>query len=169
MAEFNQEYGHKLAWLPWQRPGFELGMMLRRIVQQTPGCDGVVLGGHGLFTWGETQRESYLNTITIIDQLGQFIERHGQRAGHRHFSGAKTQTHEDRERIATEVMPYLRGAVDRHVYRQAGGAGFCELSQRGKACASRDELPRPLYPHQDPANVFEVGSGGQCERNSGTN
>ena len=76
MEEFNQEFGHKLAWLPWQRPGFELGMMLRRIVQETPGCDGVVLGGHGLFTWGDTQRESYLNTITIIDQLGQFIARH---------------------------------------------------------------------------------------------
>src|SRR5216684_1082722 len=61
MEEFNAEFGHTLAWLPWQRPG----------------CDGVVLGGHGLFTWGDTQRESYLNTITIIDQLGQFIERHG--------------------------------------------------------------------------------------------
>ena len=76
MEEFNKEFGHKLAWLPWQRPGFELGMMLKKIVAETPGCDGVVLGGHGLFTWGNTQRESYLNTITIIDQLGQFIERH---------------------------------------------------------------------------------------------
>ena len=77
MQQFNQEFGHNLAWLPWQRPGFELGMMLKKIVKDTPGCDGVVLGGHGLFTWGNTQRESYLNTITIIDQLGQFIERHG--------------------------------------------------------------------------------------------
>ena len=77
MDEFNQEFGHKLAWLPWQRPGFELGMMLRRIVRETPGCDGVVLGGHGLFTWGETQRESYLRIpSTIIDQLGQFIAVH---------------------------------------------------------------------------------------------
>src|SRR6267154_1295789 len=76
MEEFNREFGHKLAWLPWQRPGFELGMMLKKIVAETPGCDGVVLGGHGLFTWGNTQRESYRNTITIIDQLGQFIERH---------------------------------------------------------------------------------------------
>ena len=45
MEEFNTEFGHKLAWLPWQRPGFELGMMLRKIVSETPGCDGVVLGG----------------------------------------------------------------------------------------------------------------------------
>ncbi len=113
MEEFNREFGHRLAWLPWQRPGFELGMMLRRIVADTPGCDGVVLGGHGLFTWGETQRESYRSTITIIDQIGQFIERHGLTPGHKHFSGVKVQSHADRKRIAIEVMPYLRGAVSR--------------------------------------------------------
>ena len=45
MEEFNKEFGHKLAWLPWQRPGFELGLMLKKIVEDTPGCDGVVLGG----------------------------------------------------------------------------------------------------------------------------
>src|SRR5271170_6646336 len=73
MEEFNKEFGHKLVWLPWQRPGFELAMMLKRGVEEVPGCDGVVLGGHGLFTWGQTQRESYLNTITIVDQLGQFV------------------------------------------------------------------------------------------------
>jgi len=113
VQEFNKEFGHKLVWLPWQRPGFELGMMLRRIVEQTPGCDGVVLGGHGLFTWGNTQRESYLNTITIIDQLGQFIERHGSVAGHEHFGGAKVAAREDRAAIALSLMPYLRGAVSR--------------------------------------------------------
>ena len=54
MEEFNRTYSHKLIWLPWQRPGFELAMMLRDAVKQTPDCDGVVLGGHGLFTWGST-------------------------------------------------------------------------------------------------------------------
>ncbi|MDQ2833891.1 MAG: bifunctional rhamnulose-1-phosphate aldolase/short-chain dehydrogenase [Acidobacteriota bacterium] len=113
MEQFNEEFGHRLAWLPWQRPGFELGMMLKKIVEQTPGCDGVVLGGHGLFTWGNTQRESYLNTITIIDQLGQFIERHAEAAGHRHFGGARVTTRDDRAEIAVSLMPYLRGAVSR--------------------------------------------------------
>ncbi len=113
MEEFNEEFGHKLAWLPWQRPGFELGMMLKKIVAETPGCDGVVLGGHGLFTWGQTQRESYLNTITIIDQLGQFIERHGSAEGHRAFGGGKVETREDRREIAAGILPYLRGAVSR--------------------------------------------------------
>ena len=52
LEEFNAQYGRRIAWLPWQRPGFELALMLRDIVAATPGCDGVVLGGHGLFTWG---------------------------------------------------------------------------------------------------------------------
>src|SRR6202042_1479102 len=112
MEEFNKEFGHKLAWLPWQRPGFELGMMLKKIVAETPGCDGVVLGGHGLFTWGDTQHESYLNTITIIDQLGQFIERHAA-AGYKVFGGGKVKAREDRAEIAAAIMPYLRGAVSR--------------------------------------------------------
>jgi rhamnose utilization protein RhaD (predicted bifunctional aldolase and dehydrogenase)/NAD(P)-dependent dehydrogenase (short-subunit alcohol dehydrogenase family) len=115
MDEFNQEFGHKLTWLPWQRPGFELGRMLRNIVQETPGCDGVVLGGHGLFTWGETQRESYLSTITIIDQLGQFIARHAQAANHKHFGGSKVESREPeaRQSIALKIMPHLRGVVSR--------------------------------------------------------
>jgi rhamnose utilization protein RhaD (predicted bifunctional aldolase and dehydrogenase)/NAD(P)-dependent dehydrogenase (short-subunit alcohol dehydrogenase family) len=112
MEEFNKEFGHKLAWLPWQRPGFELGMMLKKIVVETQGCDGVVLGGHGLFTWGNTQRESYLNTITIIDQLGQFIERHAA-TGYKVFGGGKVKAREDRAEIAVAIMPYLRGAVSR--------------------------------------------------------
>ncbi len=111
MAEFNAEFNHTLAWLPWQRPGFELGMMLRRIVEETPGCDGVVLGGHGLFTWGQTQRESYLNTITIIDQIGQFIEAHATRKSNVSFGGARFAHHAERVRIAAALMPAIRGRV----------------------------------------------------------
>jgi rhamnose utilization protein RhaD (predicted bifunctional aldolase and dehydrogenase)/NAD(P)-dependent dehydrogenase (short-subunit alcohol dehydrogenase family) len=113
MEEFNAEFGHKLAWLPWQRPGFELGMMLRKVVSETPGCDGVVLGGHGLFTWGDTQHQCYLNTISIIDQIGQFIERHGARPNYKRFGGAGVSTREDRKQIAARLMPRLRGAVSR--------------------------------------------------------
>jgi rhamnose utilization protein RhaD (predicted bifunctional aldolase and dehydrogenase)/NAD(P)-dependent dehydrogenase (short-subunit alcohol dehydrogenase family) len=111
MDEFNKEFGHHLAWLPWQRPGFELGMMLKKIVADTPGCDGVLLGGHGLFTWGNTQRESYLNTITIIDQIGQFIARHSGTT--KPFGGTKVPVREDRSTAAKQIFPYLRGAVSR--------------------------------------------------------
>lgn len=126
MEEFNKEFGHKLAWLPWQRPGFELGMMLKKIVAETPGCDGVVLGGHGLFTWGDTQRESYLNTIAIIDQLGQFIERHGGVAGHAHFGGGRVKSREDRAEIALAILPHLRGVVSR---KQRWIGSFSDLPQ----------------------------------------
>jgi rhamnose utilization protein RhaD (predicted bifunctional aldolase and dehydrogenase)/NAD(P)-dependent dehydrogenase (short-subunit alcohol dehydrogenase family) len=111
MAEFNREFNHHLVWLPWQRPGFELAMMLKRAVQENPACDGIVLGGHGLFTWGDTQRESYLNTITIIDQLGQFIERHSSKAGIQIFGGQEQPVREDRKTLATQILPFLRGQV----------------------------------------------------------
>ena len=86
-------------------------MMLERAVKEAPGCDGVVLGGHGLFTWGSTQRESYLNTITIIDQIGQFIESHRSKKGGHSFGGPKYKPHQQRQTIATRLMPFLRGSV----------------------------------------------------------
>jgi rhamnose utilization protein RhaD (predicted bifunctional aldolase and dehydrogenase)/NAD(P)-dependent dehydrogenase (short-subunit alcohol dehydrogenase family) len=165
MEEFNEEFGHKLVWLPWQRPGFELGMMLKRIVAETPGCDGVVLGGHGLFTWGDTQRESYVNTITIIDQIGQFIERHGETAGHKHFGGSKFGSHLERERVAADVMPYLRGAVSRKqrwigtftdtesVLQFVNSYSAEQLSHLGTSCPDhfiRTKI-RPMFLKWDPA------------------
>src|SRR6201996_4271934 len=110
MEEFNREFGHRLLWLPWQRPGFELAMMMKHAVEQNRECDGVVLGGHGLFTWGETQRESYLNTITIIDQIGQFVRAHGAKKG-ASFGGAKHTTHTERAALARKLMPKIRGRV----------------------------------------------------------
>jgi len=111
MEEFNQLYGHKLAWIPWQRPGFELGMMLKRVVEQQPDSDGVILGGHGLFTWGETQRDCYLNTITLIDQLTGFIEDHLAKRGGKVFGGSQFEPLSSRESVAFEIMPFLRGRV----------------------------------------------------------
>src|SRR6201985_2909515 len=111
MEEFNARYGHKLVWLPWQRPGFELGMMLKRAVEQQPDSDGVILGGHGLFTWGETQRDCYLNTITLIDQLTGFIEDHLAKRGGKVFGGSQFEALSNREATAFEIMPFLRGRV----------------------------------------------------------
>jgi rhamnose utilization protein RhaD (predicted bifunctional aldolase and dehydrogenase)/NAD(P)-dependent dehydrogenase (short-subunit alcohol dehydrogenase family) len=109
MDEFNREFGHRLVWVPWQRPGFELAMMMKRAVQENPGCDGIVLGGHGLFTWGQTQRACYLSTLTVIDQLGQFIERHGR--GKVRFGGEAQPARADREELAAQIAPFLRGRV----------------------------------------------------------
>jgi rhamnose utilization protein RhaD (predicted bifunctional aldolase and dehydrogenase)/NAD(P)-dependent dehydrogenase (short-subunit alcohol dehydrogenase family) len=111
MEEFNRAYSHKLIWLPWQRPGFELAMMLRDAVKQTPDCDGIVLGGHGLFTWGNTQRECYLNTITVIDQIGQFVSEHLARRGANLFGRNHTAILENHLSLAQEIFPFLRGRV----------------------------------------------------------
>lgn len=111
MDQFNQQFGHKMVWIPWQRPGFELAMMLEQAVKAVPGCDGVVLGGHGLFTWGNTQRESYLSTITIIDEIGQFIESHRAKRKGSSFAGGRYTAHQDRQKIAVKLMPFLRGSV----------------------------------------------------------
>jgi rhamnose utilization protein RhaD (predicted bifunctional aldolase and dehydrogenase)/NAD(P)-dependent dehydrogenase (short-subunit alcohol dehydrogenase family) len=111
MEEFNREFGHSLVWLPWQRPGFELAMMMKRAIAENPGCDGIVLGGHGLFTWGETQRECYLNTLNVIDQIGQFIERHGIAKGESRFGGQVIPERADRKGLAIQIAPFLRGRI----------------------------------------------------------
>jgi rhamnose utilization protein RhaD (predicted bifunctional aldolase and dehydrogenase)/NAD(P)-dependent dehydrogenase (short-subunit alcohol dehydrogenase family) len=135
MAEFNQRFGHRLVWIPWQRPGFELGLMMRRAIEENPGCDGIVLGGHGLFTWGETHRESYLNTITVIDQLGQFVNEHVARKGDGIFGGVLFEAREDRAALALEILPYLRGQVsaNRRVI-----ASYVDLPEVLKFVNSRD-------------------------------
>jgi rhamnose utilization protein RhaD (predicted bifunctional aldolase and dehydrogenase)/NAD(P)-dependent dehydrogenase (short-subunit alcohol dehydrogenase family) len=111
MEEFNRRFGHHLVWLPWQRPGFELAMMLRRAVEHSPECDGMVLGGHGLFTWGETQRQCYVNTITVIDHLGQFVAEFLDQVGAKLFGGAAVETLPGARDLAANIFPYLRGRV----------------------------------------------------------
>ena len=109
MEEFNSEFGHSLVWIPWQRPGFELGLMMRKAVEENPGCDGIVLGGHGLFTWGLTQRECYTNTLTVIDQIGQFIQAHAKSSVR--FGGEAVPERSNRNELAIQIAPYLRGRV----------------------------------------------------------
>ena len=111
MEEFNRQFEHRLIWLPWQRPGFELAMMLRQAVSANKGCDGVVLGGHGLFTWGATQRECYSNTLTIIDQLGQFIVKHVEEMGKVLFGGTISAALENQHELALDIFPFIRGRV----------------------------------------------------------
>ena len=111
LDEFNARYGRHIAWVPWQRPGFELALMLRRAVTETPGCDGIILGGHGLFTWGTSQRECYLNSVTTIDQMGQFIADHRERAGRPAFGGPAVTATIDRTATALALLPFLRGVV----------------------------------------------------------
>src|SRR5689334_21905381 len=103
LEEFNARYGRRIAWIPWQRPGFELALMLRRAVDESHGCDGMVLGSHGLFTWGGTQQECYANSIRTIDEMGEFVDDHQLRArarGQALFGGLSVAAAVDRDAVA---------------------------------------------------------------------
>jgi rhamnose utilization protein RhaD (predicted bifunctional aldolase and dehydrogenase)/NAD(P)-dependent dehydrogenase (short-subunit alcohol dehydrogenase family) len=110
LEEFNRQFGHKIVWVPWQRPGFELALLIEKAVKDNPGCDGLILGSHGLFTWGRTQRECYLNSILTIDHMGEFIQQHQQKRGVL-FGGLQHEPRPDRRAIAATILPALRGAM----------------------------------------------------------
>jgi rhamnose utilization protein RhaD (predicted bifunctional aldolase and dehydrogenase)/NAD(P)-dependent dehydrogenase (short-subunit alcohol dehydrogenase family) len=109
LDEFNRRFNRALIWLPWQRPGFELAMMLRRAVEDRPGAEGIVLASHGLFTWGSTSRQCYLNTSAIIDELGTFVLEH--QAAMAPFGGWRFAARGDRYDLAASILPFLRGRL----------------------------------------------------------
>src|SRR5438270_13765895 len=84
--------------------------MIERAVKENRGAEGLILGGHGLFTWGTTQRECYLNSVHTIDQMGEFIQRHQAKKGS-FFGAIENAPVQDRQKIAAEILPALRGAV----------------------------------------------------------
>ena len=166
LEEFNRRYQRKMAWLPWQRPGFELGMMLRQAVETHPGCDGIVLGSHGLFTWGDTQEQCYENSIRTIDQMGEFIQEHPGKA---QFGGAAVAEATERENAAAAVLPYLRGVVSSnrrviaHYESSADALAFAnskwaeELCQMGTSCPDHFLRTRicPMFIPADRAKRIE--------------
>jgi len=60
-------WGDTMGWVPWQKPGFDLGVQLEKCLADNPGIRGIVLGKHGLFTWGDTAYESYMNSLEVIE------------------------------------------------------------------------------------------------------
>jgi rhamnose utilization protein RhaD (predicted bifunctional aldolase and dehydrogenase)/NAD(P)-dependent dehydrogenase (short-subunit alcohol dehydrogenase family) len=145
LEEFNKEFDRKIIWVPWQRPGFELALLIERAVKDNPGAEGLILGGHGLFTWGRTQRACYLNSIHTIDQMGEFIVRHQSKKGSL-FGGVEHASVQDRKNIARQILPTLRGAVSSHrrvvahyaddedALTFAGSKWAKELSSLGTSC-----------------------------------
>src|SRR5436309_5979546 len=110
LHEYNKEFDRKIVWVPWQRPGFELALLIEKAVLANPGTDGILLGGHGLFTWGATQRECYLSSIHTIDQMGEFILAH-QRKRATILGGLEHTPVTARQEVAAQILPALRGAL----------------------------------------------------------
>ncbi|MFT2010480.1 bifunctional aldolase/short-chain dehydrogenase [Pontibacter sp. 13R65] len=103
-------FGGKLAWVPWQKPGFDLGLILEKTVQENPGITGLILGSHGLFTWGDTAYESYINTLETIERASEYLnENFGKNRPV--FGGAKIESLPKEERLekASALIPILRG------------------------------------------------------------
>jgi rhamnose utilization protein RhaD (predicted bifunctional aldolase and dehydrogenase)/NAD(P)-dependent dehydrogenase (short-subunit alcohol dehydrogenase family) len=172
LEEFNQEFDRKIVWVPWQRPGFELALLIERAVKDNVGAEGLVLGGHGLFTWGMTQRDCYLNSIHTIDQMGEFLLKHQQKKGLL-FGGVEHRPLPDRQNIATQILPALRGAVssvrrviahyadDEDALTFAGSKWAKELSSLGTSCPDHFLRTRvcPLFlawnPSQENVSVLK--------------
>jgi rhamnose utilization protein RhaD (predicted bifunctional aldolase and dehydrogenase)/NAD(P)-dependent dehydrogenase (short-subunit alcohol dehydrogenase family) len=165
LGEFNRKFGRKIAWVPWQRPGFELGLMIEKAVKDNPGCDGLILGSHGLFTWGQTQRECYLNSVRTIDQMGEFILEHQKKKGTL-FGGLQHAPLADRKKIAARILPALRGAMssnwrviahysdDPDALAFAGSKWSKQLGALGTSCPDHFLRTRicPLFIDWDPAS-----------------
>ena len=64
----------QIAWVPWQKPGFDLGLQLQQTLADNPGIRGIMLGGHGLFTWGDTSFECYINSLEVIETASAYLE-----------------------------------------------------------------------------------------------
>ena len=164
LEQFNREFGRRIAWVPWQRPGFQLALMIEAAVRDNPGIDGILLGGHGLFTWGRTQRECYLNSIQTIDQMGEFIAKHRSDKG-AVFGGSEHAARADRKEVVAEILPALRGALssNRRVIAHysdhedalafAGSKWSRELSALGTSCPDHFLRTRvcPLFVDWNPA------------------
>jgi rhamnulose-1-phosphate aldolase/alcohol dehydrogenase len=102
-------YQGMVAWIPWQRPGFDLGLKLEKCVVENPALKGIVLGGHGLFTWGETAFECYNSSLGVIERAAEFLEENYKRKPA--FGGAKVPAMDEasRREKASAISPVLRG------------------------------------------------------------
>jgi rhamnulose-1-phosphate aldolase/alcohol dehydrogenase len=99
-----------VGWVDWQRPGFDLGLKLRACLAENPGIRGIMLGSHGLFTWGDTAYDSYLNTLEVVERCAQFLEDHyGKKRPVFGRQKIAALPKEERLQKAASLAPLLRG------------------------------------------------------------
>jgi rhamnulose-1-phosphate aldolase/alcohol dehydrogenase len=165
-------FGNKIGWLPWKKPGYELGLWLEQFCLENPEADGVVLESHGLFTWGDTAKETYDMTIEVINAATAWLAEKTE--GLPAFGGAKYESLSKDERcsVAARLMPAIRGFVSGNhhmvgnfndgdeVLEFVNAQNMEPLAALGTSCPDhflRTKI-RPLVINFDPAknNIDEV-------------
>jgi len=140
-------YGENFVWIPWQRPGFDLSLKLEEAVDANPNLEGLYLGGHGLFTWGETAKECYINSLDAIEKASAYLaENYGKKRPV--FGGANLESLEKSKRLdqAAIIAPVLRGLAsssarmighftdDERVLEFANSEDLSKLAPLGTSC-----------------------------------
>lgn len=107
----NEIYGNRFVWIPYIRPGFKLSKMIAEGVAKKPSAELVIMEKHGLVTWGDTSKESYEQTISVIQEAEDYIEHRVAKSTL--FGGKKYEpiSEEKRKEILTDVLPIIRGEV----------------------------------------------------------
>src|SRR5258708_3290972 len=110
-AATREIFGDTVGWLPWKRPGFDLGVQLAAYVHARPGLRGVMLAGHGVICWGDTSKACYDNTVELIARAAAYLNERLVKTPA--FGGQVVDTHtpQERQRIAATLMPCLRGLM----------------------------------------------------------
>ena len=166
LKEFNQKYGYHLTWLPWQRPGYHLGTMLKKAIEENPDAEGMIMGSHGLINWKDDHYECYRHTLEIIDAMGDFVLNHVNKIGDKLFGGEKYSALPKRSEIAQQISPIIRGGVSveknfighysdlSEVLRFVNSIDGEEMAFMGTSCPDhfiRTKV-RPMYVDWNPKN-----------------
>jgi rhamnulose-1-phosphate aldolase/alcohol dehydrogenase len=158
-------WGGEVAWAPWQRPGYDLGLVVREIERSRPGLKGIVLDQHGLLSWGDDDRSCFENTLELIDRATRFIAARDRGADT--FGGVLHEPlpPEHREELLVALLPWLRGLLsrtsrmiatvqdDEAMLRFTGSRDAPRLSALGTSCPDhflRTKI-KPLLVPWDPA------------------
>ena len=118
-------FNGSVAWIDWQRPGFDLGLKLSECLKHHPGIRGIILGSHGLFTWGNTAHESYVNTLEVIERCAEYLEEnYGKKRAA--FGGQRVNPLSKTQRLqkASALAPVLRGLCSSYSVKTSGRGGM---------------------------------------------
>jgi len=160
-----QVFGAEIGWLPWKKPGYELGLWLGKLASENPQMRGAVLESHGLFTWADDAKDCYLTTLEIINKAADWLQ--AESAGKPAFGGVRLPTldADTRRATAARLMPVIRGLISKDRYKVGhfddspavlefvGSAMMDTLAPMGTSCPDhflRTKI-RPLVVAFDPA------------------